>query len=162
MEGFDAVSDQLLDCIGTTKDKRKKHMIQVYKYLQNNQEALLDLDQRGLPFRSFGTLGTIEGNVDKLVVHRMEGRGCCWRMAGANAMLAILRHKDDLQNHAFQYQPVVQNRKLINRVVPTKEEPIYLPKSGSLPIFRSSDLSKEWIQLLKRKMNDNLSLTAFY
>jgi len=161
-EGFDAVSDQLLDCIANTKDKHRKHMIQVYKYLQNNQDALLDLDQRGFPFRSFGTLGTIEGNVDKLVVHRMEGRGCCWRMAGANAMLAILRNKDDLQNHAFQYQPVVHNSKGINRVVPKKEEPIYLPKSGSLPIFRSSDLSKEWIQLLKRKMNDNLSLTAFY
>ena len=161
-EGFDAVSDQLLECIANAKENPRKYMIQVYKYLQNNQEALLDLDQRGFPYRAFGTLGAIEGNVDKLVVHRMEGRGCCWRMAGANAMLAILRHKEALQNHAFQYHPVVQNRKRVNRIVPTKEEPIYLPKSGSLPIFQSSDLSKEWIQLLKRKLNDNLSLTAFY
>ena len=161
-EGFEAVSDQLLNCIGKTKDKRRNHMIQVYKYLQNNQEALLDLDKRGYPFLSFGNLGAIEGNVDKLVVHRMEGRGCCWRMTGAKAMLAILRHKEALQNHAFLYQPIVPKRRRINRVVPTKEQQSYSPASGSLPIFRSHDLSKQWVQLLKKKLDDNLSLTAFY
>ncbi len=161
-EGFEAVSDQLLNCIGKTKDKRRNHMIQVYKYLQNNQEALLDLDKRGYPFLSFGNLGAIEGNVDKLVVHRMEGRGCCWRMTGAKAMLAILRHKEALQNHAFLYQPIVPKRRRINRVVPTKEQQSYSPASGSLPIFRSHNLSKQWVQLLKKKLDDNLSLTAFY
>jgi len=161
-EGFEAVSDQLLNCIGKTKDKRRNHMIQVYKYLQNNQEALLDLDKRGYPFLSFGNLGAIEGNVDKLVVHRMEGRGCCWRMTGAKAMLAILRHKEALQNHAFLYQPIVPKRRRINRVVPTKEQQSYSPASGSLPIFRSHDLSNQWVQLLKKKLDDNLSLTAFY
>lgn len=161
-EGFDAVSDQLLACIAKAKENPRKYMIQVYKYLQNNQDSLIDLDQRGFSYCSFGTLGAIEGNVDKLVVHRMEGRGCCWRMVGANAMLAILRHKDALQNHAFHYHPVVHTRKHVNRVVPTKEEQIYLPKSGSLPVFRSSDLSIQWIQLLKKKLDDKLSLTAFY
>lgn len=161
-EGFEAVSTQLLNCIANTKDNRRKHMIQVYKYLQNNQEALLDLDQRGYPNLSFGNLGAIEGNVDKLVVHRMEGRGCCWRTSGANAMLAILRYKEVLQNHAFQYQPVVLARKRINRIVPTVEQQSYCPISGSLPIFRSNDLPIQWVQLLKKKLDDNLSLTAFY
>jgi hypothetical protein len=161
-QGFDAVSDQLLACIAKAKENPRKYMIQVYKYLQNNQDSLLDLDQRGLPYCSYGSLGAIEGNVDKLVVHRMEGRGCCWRVFGATAMLAILRHKDALQNHAFHYHPVMHNRKRSNRVVPNKEEQIYLPKSGSLPMFRTSDRSLQWIQLLKKKLDDNLSLTAFY
>lgn len=161
-EGFESVSEKLLCCIAKTKGNQREHMTRVYKYLQNNQDALLDLDRRGFNNLSFGNLGAIEGNVDKLVVHRMEGRGCSWRKSGAEAMLAILRHKEILQNHAFQYRPIMSSRKRINRVVPSDEIDVFLPRSGSLPIFRTNILSTQWVQLLKRKLDDNLSLTAFY
>lgn len=161
-EGFEPVSNKLLYCIAKAKGNQREHMIQVYKYLHNNQDALQDLHQRGYNNLSFGNLGTIEGNVNKLVVHRMEGRGCSWRISGAKAMLAILRHKDALQNHAFYYHPIPKSKKRINRVVPSEEVDLFPPQSGSLPIFKSNNLSVQWVQLLKKKLDDNLSLTALY
>jgi hypothetical protein len=52
-----------------------------------HQDGLLDLECRGysLPVH----LGAIEGNVDKLVVHRMKGTDCSWRLPGVRAMLAL-------------------------------------------------------------------------
>ena len=100
--------------------------------------------------------------MDKLVGQRMKGRGRSWRLSGAQAMLAILRNKVVLQNHAFHYTPILSSIKRINRVVPAHNQDDFLPKSGSLPLFRSNILSEQWVQLLKRKLDDNLSLTAFY
>lgn len=161
-KGFEPVSNKLLQCIAKAKGNRREYMIRVYKYLSNNQDALQDLDQRGFNNLTFGNLGAIEGNVNKLVAHRMDGRGCSWRTSGAKAMLAILRHKDTLQNHAFHYRPMNTSQKRVNRVVPAENEDVFLPQSASLPIFRSNILANQWVQLLKRKLNDNLSLTALF
>ena len=161
-KGFEPVSNKLLQCIAKAKGNRREYMIRVYKYLSNNQDALQDLDQRGFNNLTFGNLGAIEGNVNKLVAHRMDGRGCSWRTSGAKAMLAILRHKDTLQNHAFHYRPMNTSQKRVNRVVPAENEDVFLPQSGSLPIFRSNILANQWVQLLKRKLDNNLSLTALF
>jgi len=75
-----------------------------YEYVQNNQDVLLGLQHRGYDSPTF--LGAIEGNVDKLVVHRMKSHGCCWRIQGLQAMLALCRHKEELKVHAYQYLPV--------------------------------------------------------
>ena len=47
-------------------------------------------------------LGAIEGNVDKLVVRRLKGRGRSWCIEGAKAMMAVCRHKTALKQNAFQ------------------------------------------------------------
>ncbi|MFZ5810133.1 MAG: hypothetical protein ACOY16_12695, partial [Chloroflexota bacterium] len=111
---------------------------------------------------SFCSLGSIEGNVDKLVVHRMQGRGCCWRSQGAEAMLAILRNKDKLQNHSFHYFPIPPPVKRYRRVKTTKIQQEYKPVSGSISLFHGGDQLKPWVQLLKRKVNDGFSLNAFF
>jgi hypothetical protein len=160
-DGFEAIVDDLQNCILNAKGKKKDQMMQTYNYLWNNQEALVDLDQRGFSDLTFCTMGSIEGNVDKLVVHRMEGRGCCWRMDGARSMLAVLRHKEELQHHGFHYRAIPRGKKPVNRVKPTLDQQSYRPVSGSLPIFHGCDQSKPWVQLLRHKLNSGLSIIAF-
>lgn len=160
-DGFEAIVDDLQNCILNAKGKKKDQMMQTYNYLWNNQEALVDLDQRGFSDLTFCTMGSIEGNVDKLVVHRMEGRGCCWRMDGARSMLAVLRHKEELQHHCFHYRAIPRGKKPVNRVKPTLDQQSYRPVSGSLPIFHGCDQSKPWVQLLRHKLNSGLSINAF-
>jgi hypothetical protein len=73
-ESFSAVRAELREQIeqpeGNQKDKRKYF----YKYVRNNQYGLLDLDQCGFILPTWH--GDVEGNVDKLLVHRMKGCGC--------------------------------------------------------------------------------------
>jgi len=161
-DGFEAIAGDLLTCIHQAKGKQKEQMKKTYKYLANHQDNLIDLDRRNYPDLSFCTLGSIEGNVDKLVVHRMQGRGCCWRSQGAGAMLAILRHKDKLQNHSFHYFPIPSAVKATRRVKPTKIQQSYQPVSGPISLFHGGDQYKPWVQSLKRKVNYGFSLNAYF
>jgi hypothetical protein len=161
-DGFDAVSDTLYDCIKTAKGKKKEEMQKTYYYLRNHQDALVDLDKRGFDNLNFSSMGSIEGNVDKTVVHRMEGRGCCWRTEGATAMLAILRHRDELQRHCFKYLSVPPIPKRFNRVKNTLAQQAYQPISGSVPLFQGCDQTIPWVKSFKNKLNYGLSINGFF
>lgn len=160
--GFEAVAPELMACIRRARGKQQERMRQTFAYLENNRDALVDLDKRGLKPRHFHSLGSIEGNVDKLAVHRMKGRGCCWRIAGAQAMLAILRHKHELLQHTFLYQPVIQPARPINRVKASPLQRTYIPPGAGMPIFQGCDQHKPWVRKLKSKMDSEPSLTRFF
>lgn len=160
--GFEAVSHELTACMQSARGIQKQRMQQCFNYLNHNQDALLDLDKRNLAHSRFYSLGSIEGNVDKLAVHRMKGRGCCWRLTGAEAMLAILRYKDKLQHHCFVYHPVTPSVRKANRVIPSRLSRSYLPPTGSLPIFQGCNQNEPWVRLLKSKMDFGFSLTRFF
>jgi len=101
--GLEAIEDELRELMATADSAQKKKINVFAKYVYQNADVLVDYTRR-LPL-NFGIqcgLGAIEGNVDKLVVHRMKGRGRSWSRAGARAMLAICRHKADLQRKAFR------------------------------------------------------------
>jgi len=100
--------------------------------------------------------------IDKLVVHRMKGRGCSWRIPGAQAMLAILRHEHELRAHGFKYLPMQSVRKHVNRIKYASSQQTYCPVSGSVSLFHGGDQSEPWIQLLKRKINFDISLNAYF
>lgn len=51
-------------------------------------------------------LAANEVKVDKLVVHRMKGRGCSWRLPVVRAMPALCRNADHLKYHAYRYLPL--------------------------------------------------------
>ena len=168
-QGLEAVSADLLDCIQRSRGKKRDQMQKTYLYLKNNQDALMDLDKRGYSDLSFPngipsrcSLGVIEGNVDKLVVHRMQGRGCSWRLEGAIAMLAILRHKDELKYHSFKYVPIPSKPTAASRQSSRKPNPVYQPNSGSISLLHGGDQYKPWVQLLKQKINYGLSLNAYF
>ena len=156
---FDTVKPQLLSLINKTKGKQATLLNRTLQYLENNQHALLDLQYRSIPELKTATLGSAEANVDKLVRQRMRGRGFAWSLSGAQAMLAVLRHIDSLSKIVFPV-PVVANEHRPS----TRKSSIapYPPVSASLPIFSSSEASKDWVQLLKNKMNKELSLTELF
>jgi hypothetical protein len=74
---------------------------------------LFNLEHRGISTPA--CLGAMEGNVDKLVVHRMKGRGCSWRLSGLRAMLALCRYRDQLAQLAYCYLPLHPLEKVPHR-----------------------------------------------
>jgi hypothetical protein len=103
-EGFVAVAPELQQHIQQAEGNQQKLLLDFYQYVLNNQDGLLDLEYRACSLPA--CLGAIEGNVDKLVVHRMKGRGCSWRLPGVRAMLALCRNADQLRSHAYRYFPL--------------------------------------------------------
>ena len=128
--------------------KAKRELLEdFYKYVHNNQDGLLDLNCRGYPHPV--VLGGIEGNVDKLVVHRMKGRGCSWRLRGIRAMLALCRNCDQLKLHAYHYLPT-QSPKKDYHCLPNLEVEYSEALQKSMPIFSGPDRNKPWVRLFHR------------
>jgi len=156
---FDNVKPQILNLIARTKGKQTALLLRTLHYLEINQHALPDLKLR-LPSDLYpSTLGSAEANVDKLVRQRMRGRGFSWSVDGAQSMLAILRHKDTLSRIVF-LPPVKDDRHRPSTRVHTHLA--YQPVSASLPVFSSSEAPRDWVQLLKNRMNKDLSLTDLF
>lgn len=148
--GFTAVSQELRQCIDQASGIRKEKLQQFYQYIYHQQDGLLDLSQRGYP-SELCSLGAIEGNVDKLVIHRMKGRGCCWKLRGARAMLALCQHKEALKHLALQYLPLdppklPDRRKGLALDRLDRSEYLY----AHMPIFAGPDQDKPWVEELYR------------
>jgi len=149
-EGFTAVGHELKQCIDQASGKRRDKLKLFYQYIYNQQDGLQDLGQRGYT-SELGSLGAIEGNVDKLVIHRMKGRGCCWKLKGARAMLALCQHKDTLRHLAFQYLPLETPSKAYRRrglALDRLDRGEYL--QAGMPIFDGPDQNKPWVEELYR------------
>ena len=160
-KGFEAIAPQLEAGFAKPGTPLRKRQTETYTYLSAHQDSLTSLDQRELPY-SFASLGAMEGNVDKLVRQRMRGRGQSWSLAGAQSMLAVLRHKDLLKSRAFLFQPLGQPRHhSVNRPV-KRAAPKWTPTTYSIPAFSGPSASQSWVQLLKRQLNDSLSINTFF
>lgn len=144
-QGFESVQPDLRKLIQQSSGKRKEKLKDFYRYVHHGQDGLLDLEYRGYSLPAY--LGAIEGNVDKLVVHRMKGRGCSWRLPGVRAMLALCRNADQLKHHAYRYlplqTPVQPNHRLPNLEVKYSETLQY-----SMPVFQGPHQNKPWVRSL--------------
>lgn len=100
--GLETVLSEMLAVIAKAPPRKADAMKAFIKYLINNSDGLLDPDCRSHLRPGLGNLGGIEGNVDKLVVRRLKGRGRSWRLDGLKAMLAVCRHKEELRQGAFK------------------------------------------------------------
>ena len=72
-QGLEIIRKDIEKQIDQATGKRKELLQEFYRYIHNNRDALLDLKQRGYSEPSY--LGAMEGNVDKLVAHRMKEQG---------------------------------------------------------------------------------------
>jgi len=150
LQGFAAVDQEVSQRIEQASGKRKEKLKQFYQYIYCQQDGLQDLSQRGYP-GELCSLGAIEGNVDKLVIHRMKGRGCCWKLRGARAMLALCQHKQTLKHLALQYLPLELPQK------PDRRKELVLDRldrseflDAGMPIFYGPDRDKPWVEELYR------------
>src|SRR4030042_323323 len=135
-QGFGAVVQELRQQSEQASGKEKEKLKQFYQYIDSQQDGLLDLSCRGYS-SELSSLGAIEGNVDKLVIHRMKGRGCCWKLRGARAMLAICQNKEALRHQAFHYLPLEAPEKPKRRRGKLVDKGQYL--FGRMPIFAGPD-----------------------
>jgi hypothetical protein len=145
MEKFEVVSPELLQHIQLAEGKAKKLLEEFYLYVHNNRDGLLDLEHRSCSIPAH--LGAIEGNVDKLVVHRMKGRGRSWRLRGLRAMLALCRHSELLRSHAYKYYPI-HSPSIISHRSSNLEVEYSEVMQAHMPIFFGPDQSKPWVRSL--------------
>ncbi len=142
-KGFAAVRDELNEMIDCAQGQRKEKLRVFYRYIYNHQDGLLDLEHRDSAYQP-ATLGAIEGNVDKLVVHRMKGRGCCWRLRGVRAMLALCQHKETLKDLAFPALLVAGSKPPRRRKRSKPDRSNWL--QAHMPIFCGPDQHKPWVR----------------
>lgn len=145
--GWEAVSPELKQHIQQAEGRRRQLLLDFYQYLHHNQDGLLDLEYRACSLPP--CLGAIEGNVDKLVVHRMKGRGCSWRLPGVRAMLALCRHADQLRSHAYRYIPLQTPPRTYRSTQHLEVEYVEITQA-SMPVFQGPHQNKPWVRSLHR------------
>lgn len=140
-EGLQAVEESVRALIRQADAENQPRLLDFYAYVKHNADGLIDYRQRlGLPDQDHPGMGAIEGNVDKLVVQRLKGRGMSWRLAGAKAMLALCRHRQHLAHLALpprsptQPQGLAAVRPLDHRA-PSEDDHC---QRASVPILHSS------------------------
>ena len=156
--GFSSVSNELRQRIEHSEGREKQKLKDFYQYVHHNQDGLLDLQHRGVDLPAY--LGAIEGNVDKLVAHRMKGRGCSWRLRGLRAMLALCRNCDALKHHSYRYLPLSVPCKSIHRVQKLNVEfcEVFLK---TMPILYGPRHDKPWIDTLRKIVHGRYSLFSY-
>ena len=154
-KGFSSVSKDMRQRIEQSNGREQQKLTDFYRYIHNNQDGLLDLDKRGIDLPAY--LGGIEGNVDKLVVHRMKGRGCSWRLRGVRAMLALCRNCDALKQHSYRYLPLSVPTKSVYRVQKLEVEYSEVLLK-TMPILYGPDHDKPWVNTLRKFVHGRSSL----
>jgi hypothetical protein len=151
-EGLEAVMPEMLQAISQATPKAAERMRKFLQYLLNNRDGLLDPDCRTHLKTKVSTLGAIEGNVDKLVVRRLKGRGRSWRIEGAKAMLAVCRHKTALKQNAFK--PFQKSDKVEKKKYRTK----HIRNDGDwlqagVPSLHLCHSNRPWARVLKHSIH---------
>lgn len=153
-EGFEAVEEPLWDLAQEQRSVRSQQRVwEVYQYLGHNRDGVKDYRLRlGLNEEEWRGLGTIEGNVDKLVVRRMKGRGMSWRTRGAKSMLALIRHRSELRHRAITPMPIPPFKGPCPAPPrPKTKDADYL--RHAVPIIHSERENDPEVQWLKRRIN---------
>ena len=150
-EGLDAALPAMLQALSKAPQAKAKKMRRFIQYLVNNRDGLLDLDCRAHLQPGFHRLGAIEGNVDKLVVRRLKGRGRSWSFDGAKAMLAVCRNQNKLKQGAFipfEKHLVGKPRKVEMR----KQDNGDWLQAG-VPSLYSSHKNRPWARILRERIH---------
>jgi hypothetical protein len=151
-EGLEDVLPEMLQELSQAPPKVAQRIRKFIQYLINNQEGLLDPDCRAHMTTRVGNLGAIEGNVDKLVVRRLKGRGRSWSMDGANAMLAVCRYKNDLKQNAFKpFQKSDKSERKKYRRKQIQHDGEWL--QASVPSLYQCHANRPWAKVLKNMIH---------
>ena len=147
---YPAAVEKLRRQIDEAEADRKEKLIEFYRYVHNHRDGLPDLEYRD-PAYNQATLGAIEGNLDKLVVHRMKGRGCSWRLRGARAMLTLCQHKERLKELAFPYPPLDTGKSTRRGKKQKADRSDWLV--ARMPLFHGPDQDKPWVREFRRMVH---------
>jgi len=156
--GFPSVCQELKRMIEEAEGKKKEKLKAFYQYIANNQDSLLDLECRDSIYEP-ASLGAIEGNIDKLLVHRMKGQGCSWRLRGIRAMLALCQHKEMIGHLALDFTPIggIKPQRKQSQLKTDDSEWLF----GHMPIFYGPDQQKPWVKDWRRYIHDDWALFIY-
>lgn len=153
-EGLEAVIPEMIEAQAQAPPKAAQKMRRFIQYLINNRDGLLDPDCRVHFTTRVSNLGAIEGNVDKLVVRRLKGRGRSWSMNGAQAMLAVCRHKKVLKQNAFKpFQKPNKIKKKKYRTKHVRDDGNWL--QAGVPSLHLCHSNRPWANVLKDIIHPN-------
>jgi len=153
-EGIEAVAEELVEYVMKRTGRSRQKLEEFCRYLVRNVDGLVDYRIRlGLKEEEHPGLGAIEGNVDKLVVQRMKGRGRSWRLAGAKAMLALCRHRTALAKLALHLPPPLALTKSRNNPTSQGRRDDVSWLQASVPALHSSAENRTWARYLRSIAN---------
>jgi len=150
-EGLEVALPDMLHTLSKAPPAKAKKMRQFIQYLIKNRDGLLDPDCRSHLQPGIHRLGAIEGNVDKLVVRRLKGRGRSWSLDGAKAMLAVCRHKNKLKQGAFKpfEKPPAEKLRKAKKAKDDKGEWL----QAGVPSLYSSHENRPWARILRDRIH---------
>ncbi len=152
--GFSAVADLLRPLTKKGRPSIRSTRLNCLRYLENHQDEILPLSERGLPFDRLCSLGCMESNIGKAIALRMKTRGCSWSRSGAQAMSAILCHLPELFDHSFHYSDF---KKLNDITISSRRRQPPRPQpqihSASFPVVSSGKASAPFYSLFKGIIN---------
>ena len=150
-EGIEAALPDMLHALSKAPATKAKRMRQFVQYLVKNRDGLLDPDCRAHLQPGIHSLGAIEGNVDKLVVRRLKGRGRSWSLEGAKAMLAVCRHKDKLKQGAFKpfEKPPAEKYRKAKKGKDDKSKWL----QAGVPSLYSCHKNRPWVKILRDRIH---------
>jgi len=142
------------------KDKDKKKVGQLRRYILNNWEKIKDFRERGyiLPDDTRG-MGVIESNIDKILANRFKKQGISWSVEGAENLARIIiadrnGELDEIITKEVDWE--IKQEKLIEETegyltvkeTAAKEDNQYFYNT-SIPILEGPDAGKCWVKNLK-------------
>lgn len=155
--GYDAVATQLEELAKRGNKATQKKRRACIQYLKNHKEETIPLIERDPELFDGISLGAMESNNDKFIAQRMKTRGASWSEKGAQAMIGLLMHKEELKTHTLPKpaptpEPVERTSKRHSKRE-AKPEGGQIPHA-SFPAITSGKLSPQ-AQKLKRIVRSN-------
>jgi len=150
---IDKVDRILIQAQQKTTIEGAKEVARLRGYLMGNSFGLRDyrLEVSGDGLRG---LGTIEGNVDKLVANRMKKRGMSWTIKGAQRMTRLVNLREMRTLHSW----ITHKDKRRDNQPPKKEISKKKPNAGmkaedwleaGLPALSGPHQNRPWVQVLR-------------
>lgn len=141
MEGLRALFELAKE---NADEKTLKRLDKAKSYLFSNKDGL----KKGTPERG---LGTMEGQIDKILAHRMKKRGMSWSLDGAHRMahMLALRENGELASRPGQQHVPAHS------TIAVAPQPLSLLKDpgdwmrASLPALTGPHGSRPWVAVLR-------------
>jgi len=141
MEGLRALFEVAKEA---ADEKSLKRLDKAKSYLFSNKDGLKkEVPERGL--------GTMEGQIDKILAHRMKKRGMSWTLDGAHRMGLMLALRENGELTAYLGQTSVP----IHVPIVPPPQPLSLPKDpggwlrASMPALTGPHGSRPWVAALR-------------
>lgn len=155
--------DSIIKITSKKNKKRIKKMKELRGYIVNNRDGINGIEKikEGLIKEEkelIRNTGAIEGNIDKVITHRMKKRGMSWSVTGAESILMVI---NKMKNGVWEDWWLHERDKKIEikeeeytRLIPAaiwgdREQDADYSCSAKLPALRGAHQDRIWVKVLR-------------